>query len=291
MLKGFVFLLISSFSFAVSTVFAKYVNTMSDIPGTELTFFRFSSGFIMLAVYIAVTGKTLRPNKKRYILIRSLFNTAAVIFFFMGIERTTVSKSNMLNMTYPIFVFLVTPFINREKISKIFYLYLILTMVGIFFIMSPESGLLSLKGGNIGDFYGLLSGILAGIAISSLREARKYDQSYIILFYLMMIGTIINSFLIIPGFIVPTGIILVHTVLATVASLGGQLFLTIGYKYIKASQGSLVSSSRILFGIILGVSFFADPLSLKIITGALLIILSLVGVSGVLNRNKNLERV
>jgi drug/metabolite transporter (DMT)-like permease len=65
-----------------------------------------------------------------------------------------------------------------------------------------------------------------------------------------------------------------------VLSFTGQLLITVGYKYIDAAPGSLVSSSRIVFAIILGVTFFSDPMTLRIIIGSLMIIISLAGVNG-----------
>jgi len=285
MIRGFILLLMSAFTFALSTVFAKLITDMSNVHAIELTFFRFSCGLLMVSAYIIFKKKSIRPNNKKYILMRSFFNTIAVIFFFLGVQHTTVSKSNLINMTYPVFVFLITPFLNKEKTSATHYLYLMLTMAGLYFVVIPNTGFFNTDI-NMGDLYALLSGIGAGFAITSLREARKYDSSHTILFYLMLIGTVINLIIVIPYFILPEGLVLFYVIMTTVCALTGQVCITIGYKYIKASAGSLVSSSRILFGIIFGVSLFSDPLTLRIASGGILIIISLVGVSGILNKKK-----
>jgi drug/metabolite transporter (DMT)-like permease len=59
----------------------------------------------------------------------------------------------------------------------------------------------------------------------------------------------------------------------------GQVFITSGYKYLEAGKGSLVSSSRIVFAFLLGWMFFSESLTLNLIIGATLILISFVGVS------------
>jgi len=72
----------------------------------------------------------------------------------------------------------------------------------------------------------------------------------------------------------------VYLILSGVSAAAGQVFITIGYRYIEAASGSLVSASRIVFAGVLGVLVFADPFTVPIMTGALLILVSLLGVGG-----------
>ena len=65
----------------------------------------------------------------------------------------------------------------------------------------------------------------------------------------------------------------------------GQIFLTMGYKYVNARMGSMVSASRILFAAILGSFFFGDQLSVHIIVGGLLIIFAVTGISALQKNN------
>ncbi|MDY6934074.1 MAG: DMT family transporter [Spirochaetota bacterium] len=273
--KGIIFLLLSSFFFTTSTLFAKLVTTLSEIQAVEITFCRFFLGFITVLIYMVTQKRSLRPKRISYVLLRSILNLIAVILFFAGVQFTTITNANMLNMTYPIFVYLYAPFINREKNSVIYLLYVTITMIGAYLIINP-----TIEDLLLGDILALLSGVTAGAAISILREARKYDSSFIILFYLMTIGTITNYFIMLPYFIAPKGIVILYLFLSASSGVLGQIFITIGYRYIDAASGSLISSSRILFAVIMGVCMFSDPLSPKIIIGAILIIISLIGVSG-----------
>jgi drug/metabolite transporter (DMT)-like permease len=181
-------------------------------------------------------------------------------------------------MTYPVFVFLISPFITKEKISQDLLFFLVLVLAGIYFIVIPEGS--SFSAINKGDIFALLSGVTAGFGISFLREARKTDYTQTILLYMFAIGSLIGGIMLINNFVLPRGIFIFHIFIIAILSFAGQVLLTAGYKSISATAGSLVSSARIVFAIFLGVIFFSEPLSLRIISGSTLIIISLAGVNG-----------
>lgn len=281
MFRGVILVLLSSLLFALSTVFAKLVHTHSGIPAVEITFFRFLAGFIASLVYVLVSKKSLRPGNIRFITYRAIYNTGAVILFFIGIQYTTVSKANLLNLTSPIFIFILAPFLNKESISRAYYFLLVLSMAGVYMVLIPDSRALTLSSINLGDIASLVSGLIAAFALIYLREARKYDPTYIILFYLMLIGTFINLVFVIPFWVLPKGSSILYLTLSTFCAVAGQYAVTEGYRYLSAAAGSIVSSSRLVFAVGLGVIMFGDPLTLRILIGSLLVFISLAGVSGI----------
>jgi drug/metabolite transporter (DMT)-like permease len=289
MTGGIACMLLSALFFAASTVFAKFVNESSNISAFEITFFRFIIGFAVMAVYVVARKKNLAPKNANYVVLRSVFNTAAVIFFYLGIKYTTVSNSNLLNMTYPVFVMLISPFLNREKSSGKYYIYLLIALVGSGLVVIRDPASFEAGGINIGDAFSLASAVLAAFAVSTLRESRKYDETYIILFYLMALGSAFNLFFIIGDFIVPRGMVLFHVLMSGITAFAGQIFITAGYRYISASGGAIVSSSRILFAMGMGVMFFNDPITTPILIGAFLIFASTVGVGLMKNEGSGIH--
>jgi len=282
-LRGVVLLLLSAAFFALATVAVKLTTDHSAVSGRTIAFARFLFGFAAVAVWAFAAKTPLTPRRWRYIALRSVFNATAVALFFSGISHTTVTHANMLNMTYPVFVFLVAPLLNREKSPRMYYLFLVITMAGVWMVISPTGGM-NLQELNRGDLLAFGSGISASLAISSLREARKFDSSLAILFYMMGFGTLVTGLIMIPGFVLPAGDIWLYVLGAGLFSLGGQICLTVGYRYISAAGGALVSSSRIVIAVLLGSIIFADPLGLNTVIGGIFILISLLGVSGVIQR-------
>ena len=113
----------------------------------------------------------------------------------------------------------------------------------------------------------------------TLNMARKNDSTTVILFYLMSIGTVLNGLVMLPVFVWPHDV--QWLLLGASAFLGvlGQVFITYGYKYISARAGGLVSTSRILYAVLLGMIIFSEALTLRIAAGGMLILLSIVAVT------------
>jgi drug/metabolite transporter (DMT)-like permease len=180
----------------------------------------------------------------------------------------------MLNMTYPVFIFLVAPLFKLERMHKLAFLFLIMAMTGIYLVIFPDFSDI-----NLGDIIGLLSGIFAAFAIITLSVAREYDSTVLIVFYLMAIGTVCNTFMMAPFYVAPRLHDLPLLLGSGIMGVAGQVLLTMGYKDVSAKAGSMVSSSRIVFAALMGSVFFSEVLSWRITLGGLMIIAAIIGVS------------
>jgi drug/metabolite transporter (DMT)-like permease len=273
-------LLLSSLCFSLATVFAKYAhNACPELSAFQVSFFRFVIGSLFMAVFIRVMKKPIRPNRRSFVIWRGLLNTGAVLTLYVGLRHTTITKANMLNWTFPVFVFLFSPFVNRERPGLGKYFFLGLTMFGMYWVISPDFSSV-----NLGDLSALASGVLGGAAVSVLRESRKYDDSYVVLFYLMIIGFILNGLLAIPFFIVPPPRVFMLMTVSAICGFLGQITITTASKHFEAASGSILMASGILFAGFLGTLLFGDPVTVKILAGGSLILLSLAGVSGVFRK-------
>jgi len=273
-------LLLSSFCFALSTVFAKFAHlAWPDLSGFQVSFFRFVIGLAFMAVFVRARGKSVRPNKVGLVVWRGILNTAAVLTLYVSLRYTTVTKANMLNWASPVFIFLMSPFINKERPSLLKYFYLLLAMVGLYFVVSPDFSSV-----NVGDVSAFASAILGAAAVCVLRESRKYDDSYVILFYLMAIGFVLNGLVAFPVFVFPSLEVWIFILASAVSGFLAQIAITVGTKHFEAAPGSLIMESGILFSTALGVFLFDDPLTAGLVFGGALIVAALVGVSGIFDR-------
>jgi drug/metabolite transporter (DMT)-like permease len=279
--RGIVLLAGAAFLFALATVFLKFATSAPySVSPAAAIFARFFVGFLMFGSSAALTGASLRPNRAVKVALRAVLNTAAVTLFFFSIKYTTVTKSNILNLTYPAFIFLIAPFMTGERQRRRDYLFLAATLAGAFLTVRA-GGPADLAVVNRGDALALASGVVSAFAIAGLRETCKYDRPQVILFYQMGFGSLATFFLLAPSFALPRGNGLLLILLAAVVSNAGQLLLTEGYRHINAALGSIVLESGILFAAVLGIGIFHDPLTPSLVLGGLLIFVSIVGVSGV----------
>src|SRR4030042_2873822 len=256
MYKGVLFLLRAEFSFAAAPVFVKFITSMSAIPAIEITFFRFFIRLFLSLYYLRSRKLSVIPNRWSLVIWRAVLSIAALILFFYSVQYTSVTNANMLNMTYPVFIFMVAPLFWKQKIKALAVFYLIITITGIYLVIRPDFSSI-----NPGDLLGLLSGIVAAFAIIALSKPRDHDSTVIIVFYLMGIGFLTNGLAMIPVFVLPEGIQYFHLVASGVFGAMGQVFLTMGYKSINAKTGSMLSSSRIIFASLLGFFIFEEPMT------------------------------
>lgn len=276
---GISLVVFSGLWFVISSYFAKIVTNVTGMSGVITSFSRFFIGAICMFIYIIVTKKSFRAPDIKPIISRAVYNSIAIILYSMAYNYTTITNVNMLNMTYPLFVILIAPYFTKEVIKRSTYIYLIIIMLGVYIVADPQLGNF-----NLGDGLALLSAVFAALSILSLTKSRVENEGYLIIFYVMLFGTVLN---------IPTAIKdlsnfdvngLLPVLAAGIFGFLGQIFITWGYKYVDSATGALVATSRIILAAIIGYLFLSEPLNLRIIIGIMLISLSLVGISGYFNK-------
>lgn len=282
---GILLVLLSALSFALSSAFGKLV-TNANFSGAINSFSRFLLGTIIMFIYIISTKKSFKVNRVLHIANRSIFNGISILLISLAVQDTTVTNANMLQMTYPVFVLVLAPILFKDKIKKSSYFYLAIILLGCYLVAWPNFETI-----NKGDVLSLISAVTAAISILSLKEARKYDEGHTIVFYVMLLATFVNLPFVLKDFVLPGGILLFYVFLSALTGFLGQVFITMGYKYVDNATGSMVSASRILISAIIGIIMFSDPINLRIVIGGILITVSLVAVSGYFDRFKDKKDV
>ena len=69
---------------------------------------RFLLGFLVIASILILKKRPPRPVKYHLLAGRAVANSIAVYCFYMAVQTTSVAHANILNMTYPVFVALIT---------------------------------------------------------------------------------------------------------------------------------------------------------------------------------------
>ena len=274
-LRGYILVFSSTMFFYIMTLFVKLITREGNIPSTEVTFFRFLIGFIMVNIGMLKTGYKIKMKNKGAVLSRGFFTALAILLFFIVIEHSTTTKANIYNLTYPIFVTIFGPLLLADEKW---------TLKGIIGVGVAFIGIILISGFGIGevnwvDGLGLIMGFVDGMGIVALRKARVTDESSTILFYLMVIGLIMTLIPFGSQFKLPNYQEGFYLLGMGIFSYLGQYTLTNGFKYVKAVQGSLISSSRIFVASIFGIMFLGEPFSLAILGGGTLIFTGIALVS------------
>ncbi len=244
----------SAFCLYLTTVAIRWAKDVVELESTFFVFSRFLLGFLVVCCVFIVKKKKLRPQRYGPILGRSLNNVCAVYCFFKAVSLTSAAEANILNMTYPLFIAVFFFLFQRQQKDYLAYALTLVAFFGIWLIISPSGFVLKFD-----NLWGLASGVFGAIAITFLNFARRYDDANTILFFMFGLGTVLIFFMFPEKIYVPTLFELKFLLFGAVSGVMGQYLLTVGFKYVTAVEGGIISSSRILIAAILGPYIVADP--------------------------------
>ncbi len=252
---GWLAVFTSAFFFYMATVTIRWAKPHVSIDPAFFAFARFSLGFIVVTVSMGLQRRSLKANRYRYLLGRTIGNTLAVYCFYQAVETTTLANANILNLTYPIFVTLFAWLFLREQRDGVATAMVLPAFVGIWLIVSPPA-----VGWDWNNGWGLASGLTASFAIVFLNLSRKHDSAETTLFYMFGLGTVMIGAMFYDRIFWPNPKELYYLLICSFFGVGGQYLLTYGFRYVTAVEGSIITSTRILLAALLGPVLVADPM-------------------------------
>ena len=274
-------MLIASFCFAVVGAFAKMLSR--EMPSVEVVFFRNFLSLLFVASTIYKYPIKNSGGKPWLLFFRGLMGLLGVLAFFYNIAHIPLADAMTFSRTSPIWTAIFAYMFLGEKIGKRGWIAVFIGFVGVVLIMKPN-GLTFSKT----DIIGVLSGVLAGLAYTSVRELRKYYDARIIVISFMVMGTIFPALFmwmaefykiesldfILSPFVMPSGISWIYIIGLGAFAAMAQIFMTKAYGATKAGIVGASSYAVILFSIFVGVSL-GD--ALPDIVGAFGILLVIIG--------------
>ena len=258
----------SAFCFYLATVIIKWSSMAGlSIDSSMFTVSRFVLGFATVFIFMGIRRQKIKIVKKRLLIGRAIGNCTAVYCFFTGVELTSVSQANILNMTFPLFIAIFSWifFKAQRDVSEIFIV--IIAFAGVWLILSPN-----MHGFDFNSLWALASGVSAAVAMMILNSSRKVHDTQTTLFFMFGIGTLIMFCLFYKQMRIPAFEELKYLFWCSAVAIVGQYLLTVGFKYVTAIEGGIIASTRILLAAVLGPVIAMDTsLSLTGWTGAFLI--------------------
>lgn len=258
------YMLISSFLFAFTGGFAKELSTY--VSSLEVVFFRNITGVIIILYAIYRSPLHQKGGKPFLLFIRGFIGFSALLMYFYNIANIPLAEAQTFSKVSPIFTAIFSYLILSEKLSKKAWIGIFIGFFGVLFITGFDVSNLSKT-----DWFGILSGVGAGLAYTSIRELRKYYDNRSIVLSFMLVGTIgpiilmfIGEFYISPTldwivtpFVMPTGWAWFHILGLGIFATGSQMYMTKAYALAQGGIVGTISYSTILFSIFIGM-FLGD---------------------------------
>jgi len=282
---GIWYMLFASVLFAGMGVFAKILSQY--MPSLEVVFFR--NVFGVFLVGISLFAKPMRHKGGRALLLffRGLMGFLALLCFFYDIAHIPLGEAMTYSKTSPIFTALFAFLFLNEALGRRGWIALFIGFFGILLITDPFYTPFDKY-----DILGILSGVGAALAYTSVKELKKYYDTRAIVLSFMIVGTI--GPLLLMGaseifefesldfmfgkFVMPKGVMWIYIFFMGILATFAQIFMTKAYGASKAGVVGTISYSNIVFSILFGALFLNDPFpeSIKILG------IILIAVSGIL---------
>jgi len=241
----------------------------------EIALLRFAASYLIVQAATSAGWITIKLVNWKGVAVRALLGGVGNLLFFYAIARTDLSHAIVLLYTYPIFASLYDHWwqarggsgavvLTRSAVAA-----LLASFAGIGLIVDP-----TLDTFHAGDLLALLSGMLVGGAIVSLRESRKTDSAWTIFHYFNITGMLLSLPLVLGHWTLPPWASLPALLGVLIFSILGQMGMTIAYRHISTTEGGVISTVGAAVGGAMGLLFLHETATPGFLAGSLLIIVS-----------------
>jgi drug/metabolite transporter (DMT)-like permease len=167
-LAGCALVFIAAACYYFSTVVIRQAHNHIHIAPAFFVFVRFFLGFAIVCASMLLKRRRIKPKRYDLLIGRAVAQGAAVFCFYTAVAKTTLAQANILNMTYPIFVALLSWIFLKKQRDWITTVGAVTAFAGIYLIL--DQGPLQFAWLQL---WGLASGISASFAMIFLNLSRQ----------------------------------------------------------------------------------------------------------------------
>ena len=274
-------LLAAAFLFAITNVLVREMATMWGDQAQVAA--RFALVWVMLVVFTRISkgAKKVIPRSKRTTAIAySVCAAVSILFFTLSVQMTTIANTLFTSNATELFVaFLLGTILLREKLTIRKLIAIGLAVVGL--VLYADSILV----GSAGIIFGLLGGATTAVCNLLAKKLKGVDLGAImrLQFGLGAVFMIVLTFLFSPNDIIRTvsfeGI--AATVIFALILIAATRLVLYGFQHSDINIASVILSSQLAFGVLLGFLVYQEVLAThEIISGLLILCAAVIGGIG-----------
>lgn len=273
-------LFLSTFFSAAMGVQVKTLTTLLPVaqrlPDLQVTCLRFLFGLAMMLALVATGRLSLCTQRIGGLILRSLFGTAAVALYFYSITHGQLTTGTLLSYTYVIFAAIFSALWLREWPQPKAILALAVALLGLVILVRPDFHHVS-----AGDLAGLASGVIGGLAITTIRDLRRTEPAALIFLWLCLCGGLSTGIVLLLASLgvldmapprAPQGSAIVLLLGVCIAGTFGQLLLTWGLRYTSALLATLISLTAVPLSAVGGILFFGERPAMHVVIGGVIVL-------------------
>ena len=277
---------------SIAAVWGSSFVVMKDSLERQNVFSFLSSRFILAALLMFLYKPgVFRGLTKKFIyrgIIAGILLGGGYIFQTYGLTKTTVSNTGFITGLYLVFTPLISLIILKRHVLKIQWLAVIVATIGLFFISYNGVTI------GLGEILVLISAFIYGAHFVALGEWSDGKNTYALTFIqVVTVAALTSIFAFKDGFqIAPDSTVwLAILYTAFFATFLGFLIQTKAQSVMSATVASVLLATETPFAVFFGLYFHDDPLTLRIITGGLLVMAAMALVIWSDNKKTSMRRL
>jgi len=274
-------LIVAAFFYAGTNALVRY---MSPMWGDQAQVFaRFALAAIILVIFNYFRKKHIRKSLEGnwgLAIVLSILQALAILFYTLAVQETTIA--NMLFVSYAttmIVQFLLGTLVLKEKVERTKLLAILLSFIGLAlyshsFRVAIDAGIIfSVLAGVTGAFVNLIYKKLAAVDRGVVLQVQYGLGAVLLLVLTFMLGGDFIRTVSIEGILI--------TIAYAVTILIASYLLLYGYRKVDVSIGTVLSSTELVFGVIIGFLLFSEiPNTWELSSGVLITVGAIVGAIG-----------
>jgi drug/metabolite transporter (DMT)-like permease len=269
--EGVKYMLISTLFFTFMQGLIKYL-PQDRIPTIEQTFFRSFVTAVFCIGFMLKNRITFTIKNVKLIWIRSIVGTISMFSFFYILPRMPLGSSVTIKYLSPVFTALFAGLMLKERVKPLQWLYILMAFIGVMLLKGFDSRIAL-----VDLFIGLISAVTSGLLYIILRQIGDDDHPFVVVFYFMMIASLISVVGMIPYWVTPS--LSDSIVFLGVGFFGfvAQIYMTKAFQ--QKDDANYLAQFKYLeaaYAIILGFLWFGETYNFLSFMGIILIFISLI---------------
>ncbi|MCO5092119.1 DMT family transporter [Bosea sp. (in: a-proteobacteria)] len=262
------------------TVMAAAIKSVSTrYPIGEIVFARSFFALIPLLIWLAWRAElpaALKTRNLRSHLKRGITGASSMFAGFTALQFLPLSEAVAIGYTAPLVVVVLAALVLKERVRIYRWSAVTIGFAGVLIMLSPHLGVGGPIGGNaaIGAALALAGAFFSAFAAVEVRLLTQTEQTGAIVFYFMLLTSLLGLSTIALGWTIPTPQdALLLFVIGILGGLG-QILIVQAYRYGDASLIAPFDYSSMLWAIAIGWFWFGEWPASAILIGAAIVMAS-----------------
>ena len=262
---------VAAFFFSVMSMLVKLVG--ERIPSQEIVLAR--NAFALVITWYLIKNAGISPwgNNRKLLVVRGIFGFCALTCFYWSVTHIPLADATVIQYSNPVFAAILAALILKEPFSRREMLGAFLSLAGVVVLAQPS--FLFGGGSRLTALHlavALGGAIMSAAAYVTIRELRKTDDALVVVFYFPLIALPASIPTAAPSAVWPVGMEWALLVAIGITTQLGQVYMTKGLHLESTGRATAVSYVQVLFAFVWGMAFFAEPVTVPALLGAVLIV-------------------